>query len=187
MIGLGGNTSSPGATNSGRTGGLRSIGEKPGMPRSTRPPSSASNSPVVKADQRLTKIRESMHSAKTAATSAAHAGVVARPMEKNISKMLDQRRAQVQGRGTSVARLGTDAMTNATGPINSPSADTMTTAPNPSIGIGRFNGSSASDSATRGASIARLGKPNEMPSYFPPPPLPSSPNKTTPPDLYGDL
>ena len=40
-----------------------------------------------------------------AAKSAAHEGVVARPMDKNLSDILERRRAEVQGGGTSVARL----------------------------------------------------------------------------------
>src|SRR3989344_6632234 len=40
-----------------------------------------------------------------AAKSAAHQGVVARPMDKNLSDILERRRAEVQGGGTSVARL----------------------------------------------------------------------------------
>ena len=41
-----------------------------------------------------------------AAKSAAHQGVVARPMDKNLSDILERRRAEVLGGGTSVARLG---------------------------------------------------------------------------------
>jgi hypothetical protein len=42
---------------------------------------------------------------KATAKSAAHEGVVERPMDKNLSKLLEIRRAQKIGRGTSVVRL----------------------------------------------------------------------------------
>lgn len=39
------------------------------------------------------------------AKSVAHKGVVERPMDQGLSKMLDERRAEMKGRGTSVARV----------------------------------------------------------------------------------
>ncbi len=39
------------------------------------------------------------------AKSVAHRGVVERPMDQGLSKMLDERRAEMKGRGTSVARV----------------------------------------------------------------------------------
>lgn len=54
----------------------------------------------------MAKIKEAMQAARTTAKSAAHQGVVARPMDKNLSKILDQRRAQAAGPASSVARLG---------------------------------------------------------------------------------
>lgn len=42
---------------------------------------------------------------KNIAKSAAHEGVVERPMDKGISKLLEIRRAQAKGKGTSVYRL----------------------------------------------------------------------------------
>ncbi len=42
---------------------------------------------------------------KDAAKSAAHEGVVARPMDKQISKILQMKRDQLKQRGTSVHRI----------------------------------------------------------------------------------
>ncbi len=58
---------------------------------------------LTKAEKRMLEWSER----KTVATakSAAHLGVISRPTEQNVSKLLEIRRAQAQGRGTSVHRL----------------------------------------------------------------------------------
>lgn len=55
---------------------------------------------------RVAKIQQDRLASKMVAKSAAHVGVVARPMDKNLSKILDRKRAQVRAGGTSVKRLG---------------------------------------------------------------------------------
>jgi len=61
---------------------------------------------LSRGEQRLQKIQQARLATKTVAKSAAHVGVVARPMDKNISKILDMKRAQLRRGGTSAARLG---------------------------------------------------------------------------------
>lgn len=60
--------------------------------------------PISKAEARMMK-RARLLPAKNIAKSAAHEGVVERPMDKGISKLLEIRRAQAKGKGTSVYRL----------------------------------------------------------------------------------
>jgi hypothetical protein len=62
----------------------------------------------ARASERMMK-RAEVISKKPAAKSAAHEGVVARPMNANLSKILDMKRAQMLGRGTSVQRLQRNA------------------------------------------------------------------------------
>lgn len=56
--------------------------------------------------QRLQRIQQERLASKAVAKSAAHAGVVARPMDRQLSQILDRKRAQVRAGGTSVKRLG---------------------------------------------------------------------------------
>jgi hypothetical protein len=62
----------------------------------------------AKASERLLKRAELVKS-KPAAKSAAHEGVVARPMDRGLSTSLAMKRAQMLGRGTSVKRLSKHA------------------------------------------------------------------------------
>ena len=61
---------------------------------------------LSRGEQRLQKIQQARLATKTVAKSVAHKGVVARPMDKNLSQILDRKRAEVQKGGTSAARLG---------------------------------------------------------------------------------
>lgn len=47
------------------------------------------------------------------AKSVAHEGVVERPMDQNLSKILENKRAELKGRGTSVSRLNRHTETEA--------------------------------------------------------------------------
>lgn len=74
--------------------------------------------PEASAPSRLDKLHAELHASQDIAKSAAHTGVVERPMnqrvvarpqEQNISHLTDRRREEVLGPSTSVARLGSDA------------------------------------------------------------------------------
>lgn len=58
-----------------------------------------------KAEKRLARVA-SMRNKAPAAKSAAHEGVKARPMDAQLSRILDQKRAAMRAGGTSAARLG---------------------------------------------------------------------------------
>lgn len=55
--------------------------------------------------EKIMQRRERMRSGDNVAKSAAHEGVVERPMDKGLSKMLEIARAQHGGRGSSVSRI----------------------------------------------------------------------------------
>ena len=55
--------------------------------------------------EKLMRRREQLLGNKDVAKSAAHEGVVERPMDKGLSKMLEIQRAQSNGRGSSVYRI----------------------------------------------------------------------------------
>jgi len=61
---------------------------------------------LSRGEARIAKIQQQRLASKTVAKSAAHVGVVARPMDKNLSKILDMKRAAMRAGGTSVKRLG---------------------------------------------------------------------------------
>jgi hypothetical protein len=63
----------------------------------------------AKASERILR-RAELIARKPAAKSAAHEGVVARPMDRGLSNSLAIKRAQFLGRGTSVKRLSRHAM-----------------------------------------------------------------------------
>lgn len=160
------------------------------------------DAPVSRADKRMAAIKASMQAAKTTAKSAAHTGVVARPMDKNLSKMLEQRRAQMKESGTSVARLGKEVEPRQQGSSNAhrPGEETndknassvarLDDAAHGSTSAARLNEANSSEGlATRGTSAARLGKGKDNPSYLPPPPQKPFTKPTTQPpvDLFGDM
>ncbi|MFH1620727.1 MAG: hypothetical protein ABIB04_01440 [Patescibacteria group bacterium] len=58
---------------------------------------------MTKAEKRM--LEWSTRETSNIAKSAAHKGIIERPTEKNISKLLEIRRAQSRGHGTSVYRL----------------------------------------------------------------------------------
>lgn len=66
--------------------------------------SSASDRGMQRAQERLSKIAQ-LRTSKSAAKSAAHEGVVERPMDTQISKILQMKRDQLKQRGSSVYRL----------------------------------------------------------------------------------
>lgn len=66
-------------------------------------PSAPVSRGMQRAQERLAKI-QSLRTT-DAAKSAAHEGVVARPMDKQISKILQMKRDQLKQRGTSVHRI----------------------------------------------------------------------------------
>lgn len=59
---------------------------------------------TIRAENRMTKIA-ALRSIKDVAKSAAHEGVVVRPMDKQISKILQMKRAQAKQHGSSVYRI----------------------------------------------------------------------------------
>jgi hypothetical protein len=61
---------------------------------------------LSRGEARIAKIQGERLASKTVARSAAHQGVVARPMDKQLSDILDRKRAEVRQQGTSAARLG---------------------------------------------------------------------------------
>jgi len=103
------------------------------------------------APSRLEALRAELHASRDAGNDMVHAGVVARPMnqnvvarpqEKNLSTMTDQRRQEVSGKGTSVARLGKEIEAQG------------------STSVGRLGDElrDANNSDIRGTSVARLGQ-----------------------------
>jgi len=123
---------------------------------------------VSRGDERLAKLRTSIREKKIAATSAAHTGVVARPMDQNLSKMLEQRRAQFQESGTSIARIGKKEKD-----LSTHIKQLDERAPKVS-----------NIELQSGTSVARIKQKN-TPSYLPPIPITKkSPSKK---NFYGDL
>lgn len=61
---------------------------------------------LSRGEQRLQNIQQQRLARKTVAKSAAHQGVMARPMDQSLSKILEKKRAAVRAGGTSVKRLG---------------------------------------------------------------------------------
>lgn len=141
-----------------------------------------------RAEVRMAKLRDSMQAGKSTAKSAAHAGVVARPMDKNLSKILENRRTEMRGPSSSVARLGKEDAAN---PQGSSSVGRLNETPGQGgTSVGRMGEAGRVNDLTQsGTSIARIGNNESHPSYLPPPPpKPPSAGKMQPPvDLFGDL
>jgi len=182
-----------GAGRIGGTGRLGSISAKPGLTGTSKLPGKTDAPSLSKGDKRMAAIKESMQATKSTATSAAHQGVVARPMDKNLSKMLEQRRAQMQSRGTSVARLGKeeDEGSSSVKRLGEDQAQGATS-------VKRLGEDTGSAPSNHGTSIARLNKKNDeqTPSYLPVPPSSLTPKQAPPPglsdaptpiDIFGDL
>lgn len=69
-------------------------------------PRASESKKLSRGEQRIQNVQNARLAGKAVAKSAAHAGVVARPMDKNLSQILARKRAQVLKGGTSAARLG---------------------------------------------------------------------------------
>lgn len=109
---------------------------------------------------RLAKFR----TPKPVGNSAPHQGVVARPMDQQLSDILDKKRAQVLGRGTSVARLGREAAAETNAGAVSPDAeatldDEEEGSDLPPEQAAMVSANSRTARATRGVSVARLATP----------------------------
>lgn len=117
----------------------------------------ASMETVQKAPSRLEHLRQELQANQESAKSAAHVGVVQRPMnqhvvqrptEQNLSHLTDKKREEVLGPSTSVARLGAedaqDALSRGTsvarlGQDAEPSHTTSVARLDPKKGIGDLN------------------------------------------------
>lgn len=192
--GMGSGGMSRAGSTGGRLGGAGSA--KPGASKVPGKPDVTPN----RAEVRMAKLRDSMQAGKSTAKSAAHAGVVARPMDKNLSKILENRRAEMQSSASSVARLGKeDAGSSSVGRLGETPGEAATSVNR--LGEAASGGSTATsvgrlgeagrvnDLTQSGSSVARLGKNEQHPSYLPPPPpKPPTTGKMQPPvDLFGDL
>jgi hypothetical protein len=102
-----------GASSRASIGGSNRAGsflERAHQTRANRLASGSSTTAPTRGQERLTQLSK-FRSVGQAAKSAAHQGVVERPMDKQLSGILDRRRAELLRGGTSVARLGQENVT----------------------------------------------------------------------------
>lgn len=94
------------SSTSGGTPPRQSATERAASIRSQRRAAAAAgDGPTTKADERRLKLARFRNPNQSVAKSAAHEGVVARPMDRQLSHSLETRRMEAKDRGTSVGRM----------------------------------------------------------------------------------